>query len=203
MNYLAHLYLSGEEEHHRVGGFLADFVKGPLAGKYPHEIEQGMRLHRRIDFWSDQHRAIASIRALLPKAFSRYAGIIADVLGDHFLSLDWTSYNKFPLEQFAKQEIQILKNHESIFPEKAKYCLNRMEQGSWLTNYHRLPYCVGTLEKIGQRLKRDNPLHLTYEPIKSNYQELQSLCTNLFIDLKANVAKWHFENGSIANTDQN
>jgi len=200
MNYLAHLYLA-EEESLKVGGFIADFVKGPLTGAYPEGIELGIRLHRRIDFWSDQHSGIGQIRHLLPARFSRYSGIIADVLGDHFLSLEWQTHQPLPIDKFAWQSIELLRRHESIFPEKAKYSLNFMEKDSWLTRYHQLPYCIGILERIGQRFKRDNPLHLAAGPIMTHYEPLQHLCRDLLADIKLNVAKWREENTSLTRAD--
>lgn len=194
MNYLAHLYLAGEDKDLRIGGFLADFIKGPLNGKYPNQIELGMKLHRRIDFWSDQHAAIKSIRQLFPKEFSRYAGIIADVLGDHFLSLSWQNHSTQPLQYFAEQQTTLLTSQQEFFPDSAKKTLSRMKEGAWLTNYHRLPYCIGALGRIGQRITRENPLHLTAEPIEKNYEQLKLLCADILVDLKHDVAKWRAEN---------
>ncbi|KKM01805.1 hypothetical protein LCGC14_1790730, partial [marine sediment metagenome] len=49
MNYLAHIYLSGDHPEVMVGGLLGDFVKGPLRGQLPRAIEEGIALHRKID----------------------------------------------------------------------------------------------------------------------------------------------------------
>jgi len=87
VNYLAHFYLAENRPGLVIGGFLADFVKGPLKGAYPEDIELGMQLHRKIDSWSDNHPAIKNFKELLPLEFNRYAGIIADVLGDHEASV--------------------------------------------------------------------------------------------------------------------
>ncbi|MGA2151478.1 MAG: DUF479 domain-containing protein, partial [Geobacteraceae bacterium] len=49
MNFLAHLYLSGDDPELLVGNLLGDFVKGRLSGNFPDGIERGIELHRRID----------------------------------------------------------------------------------------------------------------------------------------------------------
>jgi len=45
MNYLAHLYLSGSNEHVLVGNFIADSVKGSKHKDYPYDIQRGILLH--------------------------------------------------------------------------------------------------------------------------------------------------------------
>ena len=134
MNYLAHLYLAEDQPGLVIGGFLADFVKGPLRGDYALDIEIGMQLHRKIDTWSDQHGSVKAIRQLLPKEFGRYSGIIADVLVDHVLSASWDSYATDSLEHFAEHRIAILQAQSHNYPERAQQVLKRMVQGNWLTN---------------------------------------------------------------------
>lgn len=193
MNYLAHLYLAKGQPGLIVGAFLADFVKGPLSGKYPPDIELGMRLHRKIDLWSDQHSAIKDCRAILPKEFGRYTGIIADVLGDHFLAKNWDRHTEQSIEIFAEQHLAILNQQKELYPEPARKVLDRMTSGQWLTNSHNMSYCVGALTHIGNRLKRENPLHLIEQPIKQNYDQLNKICLDIMNDLKLNVAEWRAE----------
>lgn len=190
MNYLAHLYLAGDQPGLVIGGFLADFVKGPLKGHYPADIEQGMRLHRKIDVWSDEHGALDLFRKSLPAEFRRYSGIIADVLGDHFLSCYWIRHSEEGLGTFAQRQIKTLQTQKEIYPEKARWVLDRMTAGQWLTSYQDVDYCLSALDYIGQRLKRENPLHKLEQPVKDNYQQLSELCGEILADLKTNVAEW-------------
>jgi len=55
MNYLAHLFLAGEEENAKLGELLGDFEKGNATGKYSAEIEMEIQMHRKIDFYTDNH----------------------------------------------------------------------------------------------------------------------------------------------------
>jgi len=190
VNYLAHFYLAENRPGLVIGGFLADFVKGPLKGAYPEDIELGMQLHRKIGSWSDNHPAIKNFKELLPLEFNRYAGIIADVLGDHFLSCYWSNHTNESLASFARNQLQTLETQKDIYPEQAQWILERMIDGQWLTSYQNINYCLGTLGHIGQRLKRENPLHKLELPIKENYQQLSELCTEIFSDIKCDVAEW-------------
>jgi len=194
MNYLAHLYLPGNHEELLIGGFLGDFVKGPLKGDYPEKIEKGIELHRRIDSWSDQHPSVKQIRYLLPDQFGRYAAIIADMLCDHVLASEWNHFASVPLQNFCKERLHILESNSEHLSDHAQQVLYRIKSGSWLTRYANLEYSLGALSRIGQRLSRENPLHLLEQPVSENYQQLQKLCRQALIDTAANVAEWRTHN---------
>ena len=66
MNHLAHLLLAERSDGLLVGGFLGDFVKGRLKGDRPPAIEQGIKLHRYIDHFTDHHPEALRLRALFP-----------------------------------------------------------------------------------------------------------------------------------------
>ena len=56
MNFLAHIYLSGEgDELLSIGNFIADTVRGKEYLQYPEAMPRGILLHRRIDTFTDAH----------------------------------------------------------------------------------------------------------------------------------------------------
>ena len=55
MNFLAHIYLSGEDEGLTIGNFIADSIKGKKYLNFKKEIQKGILLHRSIDTFTDQH----------------------------------------------------------------------------------------------------------------------------------------------------
>ncbi len=55
MNFLGHLYLAGNEPLVIVGNFMADAVKGRDLSRFPAAVEQGIRRHRAIDAFTDEH----------------------------------------------------------------------------------------------------------------------------------------------------
>ena len=48
MNFLAHLYLSGEDEELMIGNFIADFIRNREVTNYSEGIQKGIFLHRKI-----------------------------------------------------------------------------------------------------------------------------------------------------------
>jgi acyl carrier protein phosphodiesterase len=60
MNFLAHLYLSGKDKSGvLVGNFIADQVKGKQLASFPKNMQRGIRLHRKIDEFTDSHEVTA------------------------------------------------------------------------------------------------------------------------------------------------
>jgi acyl carrier protein phosphodiesterase len=93
LNYLAHLFLSGDDSQVQVGNFIGDFVKGSQLNDYPERIRQGIRLHREIDSFTDSHKVVRETVAFLRPAFGRYSAIVADMYFDYFLAMDFQIYS--------------------------------------------------------------------------------------------------------------
>ena len=79
MNYLAHIYLSGDSDEIMLGNFIGDYVKGNKYLNYPDQVAFGIRLHRRIDLFTDQHPDVRKCIDILRPGYGRYAGIVTDV----------------------------------------------------------------------------------------------------------------------------
>ena len=97
MNYLAHLHLGGPQPGQLLGSLYGDFVKGVLAGRYAPDIEAAIRLHRRIDVFTDAHPQVLAARARFPLERRRYSGILLDLFFDHCLACHWEDYADEPL----------------------------------------------------------------------------------------------------------
>ena len=103
MNYLSHIYLSGESEEIILGNFIGDYVKGQQFLNYPDNVAKGIVLHRHIDSFTDSHPVIIECIVKLRPAFGKYAGIVIDIFLDHFLAVNWRSYSFEKLSAFTKR----------------------------------------------------------------------------------------------------
>ena len=88
MNFLAHAWLSFHDPDLLAGNMMADFVRGKQSQVFSPAVQQGIRLHRAIDAFTDQHPETRRASAYLREACGRYSGVFMDVIYDHFLARD-------------------------------------------------------------------------------------------------------------------
>ena len=87
MNFLAHAALAGTVPAVVAGSTAGDFVKGVLYDdQYPAEFLLGIRLHRRLDAFSNRQEDLRASADRLPKPLRRIAPPCIDMIADHFLA---------------------------------------------------------------------------------------------------------------------
>lgn len=158
MNFLAHLFLSGPDADLRAGGFLGDFVRGPLEGDRPAQIEAGIALHRHIDANSDHAEPMRAAAALFPRPWRRWAPVALDVLFDHYLAVDFDRWQGEPLKPFAERCYRQLNDRRTHFTDPARRFLDRMTEADLLVAYADTTTIERTLTYLSGRARRANPL---------------------------------------------
>lgn len=188
MNFLAHFQLAWPDPERVAGGLEGDYYKGPLRGDLPPGIEQGVRLHRAIDAFTDGHAVICQLRGEFPPALRRYAGILIDLSFDHFLSKHWGRYCDIPLHEFNAGVYKALRGHAEHLSEGSRRMLGRLEDYDILGRYTEWDSVPASAARIGQRFRRGNPLlgvERQLTPVRTAmeqafltfYPELQAFCT--------------------------
>lgn len=188
MNFLAHILLSGPQPDLQVGGFLGDFVKGPLRGDYPGAIEAGIQLHRNIDAYSDALPELRELRHSLPPRWRRYSGILTDVLYDHLLAQQWEQHHVEPLDVFCERFYQTLAERQHLLPDSARRLGQLGLTHPWLQNYSHREAVEQVLTRIGGRLRRPVPLQETLQHIEPRMALYQQTFERVFPALRAFAA---------------
>ena len=101
MNYLAHIFLSGDDRRVQIGNFVGDAVKGRAYENYPLGFREGILLHREIDDYTDHHPVVREVVDMLRGGFGRYSGVLTDIYFDHLLARSFQSYSGQSLRWFA------------------------------------------------------------------------------------------------------
>ena len=101
MNFLAHVYLSGNNAPLAVGNLIADRVKGNDNNDFSPMIQKGIFLHRKIDYFTDHHSDFKACVTLLFPIYRHYSRVIVDMYYDHFLACHWKKFHPLPLNSFA------------------------------------------------------------------------------------------------------
>ncbi|MCC5886874.1 MAG: DUF479 domain-containing protein [Gammaproteobacteria bacterium] len=158
MNFLAHLLLSGSDPDWRTGGYLGDFIRGPLTGERPAAIERGIALHRHVDATSDRHAAVREAARLFEGPCRRWAPVALDVLFDHFLARDFPQWSQQPLTTFSGECYQQLDARRAHLTDPARRFLDRMADVDLLAAYANRSSVPRALTHIASRARRSNPL---------------------------------------------
>jgi len=183
LNFLAHIYLSGNNDNLIIGNFIADFVRGNKYKHLPQEIQHGIFLHRQIDTFTDNHKIVRTSKRRLHERYGHYDGIIIDILYDHFLAKNWNHYTSISLEEKEQSFLTLMQQHINILPEKVIAILPYMKTQKWLTAYANLKGIEKALIGMNKRTKNKSQMHLAIEDLKIHYKELETDFTNFFKDL--------------------
>ena len=183
MNYLAHFQLAWPEDELVVGALEGDYLKGPLIGNLPVGIEHGVRLHRAIDAFTDQHSQMAEMRRHFPLEIRRYSGILIDLSFDHYLSKHWSTYSALPLNAFNTHVYQSLQTHQHYLGPSAQRMLSRMLEYDLLGMYGQWDTIGATAARIGERFRRGNPFLQAEQYLEPARVQLERTFLNFYPEL--------------------
>ncbi len=184
MNYLAHIYLSGDNEMVRIGNFIADHIKGSQYKNYPDDIQIGILLHRQIDSFTDAHEIARKSKRRLNEQYGLYKGIIVDIFYDHMLAKNWSMYSKSELSDYTKSFYAQLTDHDVFLPEKIKYMSQYMIPQDWLLSYARKKGIQKVLEGMNRRTGGASKMDLAMGDLEQNYDEFETDFKLFFEDLR-------------------
>lgn len=185
MNFLAHLYLSGNNTDIMIGNFIADHIKGNRFKHFPLSIQKGIRLHREIDTFTDAHPIVKKSMHRLHERYRHYDGVIIDIFYDHFLAKNWQKYSDIPLKKYVDNIYTLLQNHLQILPEKTIEMLPYMIQYNWLYNYQYLSGIETVLIGMNKRTKGKSKMHLAIEDLRIHYNDFETDFTLFFKDIQS------------------
>lgn len=183
MNYLAHLYLSGESDEIKLGNFIGDFVKGNKYLQYPEQVAFGIKLHRSIDFFTDQHADVREFINLLKPGYGRYSGIVADVFFDHFLASNWNEYSVYTLRQFSKYNHAVFLSNFFLLPFRVKQFLPFLIQHKRLESYAHRENLLHILDIMSRRTSLPQNSQWAIHILNLEYDQFESLFRRFFAEL--------------------
>ncbi|AUS06815.1 ACP phosphodiesterase [Pseudotamlana carrageenivorans] len=183
MNYLAHIYLSGENELVTIGNFIADGVKGKKYMQFPKDIQIGILLHRHIDTFTDAHPTVRLSTKRLHKKYGHYSGVIVDILYDHFLAKNWQQYSNTPLIDYTESFYNALEVHYDILPLNIQKLLPYMLADNWLLSYASIDGISRVLDGMNRRTKNRSGMNEAIFELQEYYEEFETEFTSFFDEL--------------------
>lgn len=135
MNFLAHAHLSGDNDDLLCGNFFADAVKGNGFNKFPRDIQYGIKIHRKIDSFTDSHPIFRQTLERIRVHFGKFAGIVVDIYYDHYLAQNWSQFSDTQLPEYTDHVYKILEARYELLPDRTKRLLPFLTSQNWLLAY--------------------------------------------------------------------
>lgn len=192
MNFLAHLYLSPANPGIIFGNFIADAVKGKDFSRYPAEVQQGIELHRFIDYTTDKHPVFIRACERLRPFTGRFAAVSVDIIFDHFLAANWIKYSNVPLTDFASHCYHLVEEWQEWLPPKAARTFYYMKLNNWLINYADKAFLERVFKGMSGRVSRGELMLNSFDALNGNYSLLQEDFSEFFPELCEAVANYKF-----------
>lgn len=192
MNFLAHIFLSQNNDKVKIGNFIADSVRGNNYTDFDPEVQKGILLHRHIDTFTDAHPIFRSGTKRLHSRYHHYAGVILDVFYDHFLARNWSKYSSVPLREHNHQFYDLLEKNLDWMPERIEKILPIMRKQDWLTTYATICGISEILFQMDRRTKLVSKMQFAPEELEEFYDEYEGEFFEFFEELRKSVdQKWN------------
>lgn len=191
LNYLAHIFLSGNNLRVQVGNFIGDFVKGSKLDDYPDSIRKGIRLHRLIDSYTDSHEVVVGAKAFIRPAFGRYSGIVLDMYFDYFLAVNIHRYAGHSLRFYATRFYLAALLNYAYLPIRVRSFIFHFISTNRLMQYRTLEGLRFSLEIMSRRKVPAIDPGKTISFLEENKGEIERRFLQFFPDLMAFVERTH------------
>lgn len=194
MNFLAHLFLSGNPNSMAyadvlLGNFIADSVPGRQLENYPPAAQAGIRLHRAIDTFTDQHPTVRrSTQRLRTAGYGKYAGVISDMFLDHFLARNFEEFSAESLPDFTRRVYALLAARQLEMPARVQHFFPHMVEHNWLLGYAATESIGQSLSGLSRRASVGSGMETAVMELERNYGEYEADFRAFFPELQQYVA---------------
>ena len=152
MNFLAHIFLSRQNEDWMIGNLIADFVGNRDLSGLREGVREGVMMHRYIDTYTDNHPAVRNtIRKITPD-FYRYSPVVSDIFYDYLLIQNWQNYSAHDFDDFCKWAYAVMNERMDEIPNRLRNNLPQMIAHNWLKNYGTAEGLQFTFDRFSKRV---------------------------------------------------
>jgi len=183
MNFLGHIYLSGDDDQLIIGNFIADCVKGKKYLDYSEGIQKGILHHRIIDSFTDRNSNIQQIKMFLRPTYHLYSGVVTDLFVDHFLAANWLNFSEKPLPEFSEEVYTIFQLNYEILPQKIQGFLSNLIQRNRLLSYSEISGIEEALMIMAFKTSLPGKSTEAIRILKENYGELKTLSMQFITEI--------------------
>lgn len=183
MNFLAHIYLSGNDEEIKIGNFMGDYIKGKAFHIYPDKIKEGILLHRYIDTFTDKNKHTSEAKFFFAPKYRKYSGIIIDIIYDHFLASNWEQFSSISLIQFIDDFHNLLYKYQEMLPSEVQNMIPRLIQNNRLYSYRKIEGIQNVLSTMAKYTSLPDHSEYAIKILDENYSYLKNNFFSFFKEI--------------------
>lgn len=174
MNLLGHIYLSNNDNALAIANLFGDFVKGKKHLEYPEWIQHGVKLHREIDQYIDNHPSVKELIVLLRPDLPKVASVAIDLFFDHLLAKNWHKFHSVELTKFLDQFYTDIPTYRNHFSDDFAFFLTLMIERRWMNHYSSFEGLKKMCNGVGSRLSFPNALPGAYTTFLKHETAIES-----------------------------
>ncbi|OFI36120.1 acyl carrier protein phosphodiesterase [Alteromonas lipolytica] len=193
MNYLAHLFLSKPTADSCFGNLLGDFRRGVQLADYSEAVQAGVSNHIFVDKFTDNHELVRDARHLVSAPRRRFAGIMLDVVFDHFLLKHWDRYSAKAFSTFSEEAYACLEQRVDVMPDAMQPMIKSMLHHRWLDTYKDLSGVNRALERTADRIRFKHDFHGSIDEVHRHYAQFEQTFLAFFPHLITAVQQQQLE----------
>ena len=196
MNFLAHCLIGAQaidgwqDPALIAGGFLGDFIKGRIPVDMPAPLARGVRLHRRVDAYSNQQPDILQSCDRFPSELRRIAPILVDIICDHLLARRWSDFHAGTLKSFTAEAYAEVAAHGEWLPESGHRFLNYASRRDLFARYDDWSVTCAAMRSITRRLGRSELDPMLESSIPPLLVALEADFLRYFPDILDHASDW-------------
>jgi acyl carrier protein phosphodiesterase len=175
MNFLGHLYFSGNNKELMLANLFGDFARGSKHAHLPEVIQQGIKLHRKIDFYIDNHPLVKELKFDLMSDLPKVGPIAVDLFFDHLLARNWTQFHPTEYTSFLNEFYKHETDFHSHYPVDFLDFMNKLRTHQWMnqypTKYGLMKSCEGVAKRISFETKLPTA-HLVFDQMELQIEEV-------------------------------
>ena len=149
---------------------MGDYIKGKVKNTYPEFIQDGIRFHRFIDSYTDQHEIVRKHGRLMEPKIGHLSGVATDMLYDYVLAKNWNDFHDEVFEVFVNKVYEEVLSYSEYFPRKFEFMFRYMRRDNWLGAYQTEEGMLRALNGLSQKIKFENDLPACW-PIFLEHEE--------------------------------
>jgi len=174
MNFLAHLFLTYNEEELTVGNYIADFIRNRHLSMFDDRVVQGVMIHRFIDQFTDTHPSVLASTRILHERHGKYAPVVIDVFYDYILTKNWHLFTDIELREFCDTTYSVLNSNSELFPDYLRDITYRMIADDFLIKYGTIDGLNKTFYRIGRRAKFESNFESAVLDLEEHYDAINN-----------------------------